>query len=409
MFTKYTKSIFGTLISLATVITVSNFTPRLYGFFKLSSEHALIEIFFLVGSIFALSFIVFYISHVTSLPSFVIAIFFGIASHELLQPIVENREVLGGLVGFGATLILFSGGLETPFTNFKKLFFKIFSLSFPGLLLTAILFSTTIVILNGWFNLSVPVMVAVLLGAVLASTDPAAIIPILKRLRFKNRATKDIIISESAVTDVTGTLLTIAFLGIIATASKIGGVSNYNILDWYEKILSFESGTILLKQVVFGILMGVIGYACLEILQRFKKGHDREFEADSAFFLFVPVIIFTIAIALGGSGYLSAFIAGLLFNLTKNLHETERFFNHVVDGFFKPTIFILLGALVDIHDLIDYAGIGLAAAFIFMYAARTSMYMTSTSGMSRNSSVEKLPKATSVSAMVATVWNAIAR
>ena len=365
MFLKKTRPIFGTLLGLATVITISNLAPQLYHFFESNAEHRLIMIFFLVGSIFALSFIVFYISHVTSLPSFVIAIFFGIAGHELLYPITENHEVLGALVGFGATLILFSGGLETPFTNFKKLFLKIFSLSFPGLLLTAFLFSTTIGILNKLFGLSIPTMVAVLLGAILASTDPAAIIPVLKRLRFNNRSTKDIIISESAVTDVTGTLLTIAFLGIIAT-----GVATNNVGDWYKMVFTPQSGLILLRQISFGVLLGIIGYVCLEILQRFKKGHEKEFEADSAFFLFIPVIIFTIAISLGGSGYLSAFIAGLLLNLTKHLHETERFFNHVIDGFFKPTIFILLGALVDTQELIHYAGIGIAAAFIFMFLIR---------------------------------------
>lgn len=45
------------------------------------------------------------------------------------------------LVAIGATLILFGGGLETPFTNFRRLFPKIALLSFPGLLLTAFLFA----------------------------------------------------------------------------------------------------------------------------------------------------------------------------------------------------------------------------------------------------------------------------
>lgn len=359
------RSVIGTLISLATVWTASHFSPSLYHFFESNSEHALIKTFFLIGSIFALSFIVFYISHRTSLPSFVIAIFFGLAGHNLLSPIVEHHEVLAALVGFGATLILFSGGLETPFRNFKKLFFKIFSLSFPGLLLTAFLFSLVIITLNNLFNLSIPLVVAVLLGAVLASTDPAAIIPVLKRLRFNNRSTKDIIISESAVTDVTGTLLTIAFLSLIAT-----GASFTSLGGWYKEIFSATSGLILLKQVAFGILFGVTGYVFLEILQKLKKRHAKEFEADSAFFLFVPVIIFTIALSFGGSGYLAAFIAGLIFNLTEHLHETERFFNHIVDGFFKPTIFILLGALVNPAELLSYAGIGIVAALTFMFVIR---------------------------------------
>ncbi len=355
----------GAFGALAVTAGLSRFSPQAFTFFEHSAEHELLFIFFQVAVLFILSFIVFYISSVTKLPSFVVAIFFGIAGHGILKPIIENEAILNSLVGFGATLILFGGGLETPFTNFKKLIGKILALSFVGLLFTAITFSGTVVVLSNFFGASVSIMVAVLLGAVLSSTDPAAIIPVLKRLRFYNRSTKDIVVSESAVTDVTGTLLTVAFLGVIATGKNFTSLSG-----WYASIATPESGFILLKQVVFGVIFGAIGYVFLEILQRFKKTHTREFEADSAFFLFIPVVIFTIALAFGGSGYLAAFIAGLLFNLTEHLHETERFFNHIIDGFFKPTIFILLGALVDPAQLIEFAGIGILAAIIFMVIIR---------------------------------------
>ncbi len=355
----------GVIGALAVTAGLSRFAPQAFTFFEHNKEHELLFIFFQVAVLFVLSFVVFYISNVTKLPSFVVAIFFGIAGHGILKPVIEDEAILNSLVGFGATLILFGGGLETPFTNFKKLIGKILALSFVGLLFTAITFSGTVVALSNLFGASVSIMVAVLLGAVLASTDPAAIIPILKRLRFYNRSTKDIVVSESAVTDVTGTLLTVAFLGVI-----IAGKNFDSLNGWYASILTPESGLILLKQVVFGIIFGGIGYVFLEILQRFKKTHTREFEADSAFFLFIPVVIFTIALAFGGSGYLAAFIAGLLFNLTEHLHETERFFNHIIDGFFKPTIFILLGALVDPAQLIEFAGIGILAAIVFMVVIR---------------------------------------
>jgi NhaP-type Na+/H+ or K+/H+ antiporter len=353
------------IVSLGLVGVVSHFAPELFRFFEHNPEHGLLSIFFEIGVLFVLSFIIFYVSHTTSLPSFVVAIFFGVAAQSVLKPIVQEQEVLAALVGFGATLILFGGGLETPFVNFKKLLWKILSLSFPGLLITAVLFSLTAYTLGSLLGTPISIVVAVLLGAVLASTDPAAIIPILKKLRFHNRSTKDIIISESAVTDVTGTLLTVVFLAMIT-----GGVLFSSITDWYKSIFSTQTGLVLLKQLFFGILLGVLGYFFLELLKKFKKNHDREFEADSAFFLFIPVIIFTIALSLGGSGYLAAFIAGLLFNLTEHLHETERFFNHMIDGFFKPAIFMLLGSLVDLSQLVGYAGVGILVAVIFMFVIR---------------------------------------
>jgi NhaP-type Na+/H+ or K+/H+ antiporter len=351
--------------SILAVHVFSLSSPFIDSFFQTNSEHELLSVFFVISFLFVLSFLVFYISHIIKLPSFVFAIFFGIAAHSILVPIIEHEEILGVIVGLGATLILFGGGIETPFANFKKLIWKIFSLSFPGLLITAFLFSWAVYGLSLLFGHPLSILASVLLGAILASTDPAAIIPILKNLRFKNRTTKDIIVSESAVTDVTGTLLTVVFISIIFSQIKIDSLNT-----WYAQIFSMHSGIILFKQLFFGAIFGVIGFALLEGLMKFKKRYEQEFEADSAFFLFVPIVIFTMALSFGGSGYFAAFVGGLLFSLTERLYETERFFNHVIDGFLKPTIFILLGSLIDIHSLITYAPLGISVSLVFMLVIR---------------------------------------
>lgn len=354
-------------VALALTVThfFAQFGPEMLDVLEHGSDAHLLRAFFEIATLFCLSFAVFYTSAGTGLPSFVLAIFYGVTAHELLEPMLLNEAVLGTTVGLGATLILFSGGLETPWVNFKKLLWKILSLSFIGLGLTALLFSLSLLGLGNLTGIAIPLTVAILLGAVLASTDPAAIIPVLRGLRFHNRDTKDIVFSESAMTDVTGTLLTIAFIGILA-----GGTEIFSIVDGYQMLFTMETATILGKQVLFGIGMGVLGYFLLTGLHKFKEGHDEEFEADAAFFLFVPVCIFTLAVALGGSGYLAAFIAGLLFMLTKKLHHTERFFNQMIEGFLKPAIFLLLGGLVHIEDLITYAPIGILAAIVFMFVIR---------------------------------------
>lgn len=354
-------------IVLGVVITavVSHFSPGLFEFLHHSSDAHLLIAFLSISVVCVLSFAAFHFSEGTPLPSFVAAIFFGMAGKSLLEPITHQEATLAAIVGFGATLILFSGGLETPFTSFRKLLVKILSLSFFGLFLTAFLFSWAVFEIGVWAGVSVPVTVAVLLGAVLASTDPAAIIPVLRQLRFKNRETKDIIISESAVTDVTGTLLTLVFLGVIGGAGAFTSING-----GYGTLFTSTTGWILLEQISYGVLFGVFGYGLLIALTKFKSLHVQEYEADAAFFVGVPVIIFTIAVALGGSGYLAAFIAGLLYVITKHLHTTERFFNHVIEGFLKPTIFILLGALVDVQSLWETAVVGILAGLVFMVVIR---------------------------------------
>lgn len=353
------------ILSVTALVIASNAGKNFYEMLGKNSEGELLSIFFITSTLFILSFLVFYLSHLINLPSFVVAIVLGIAAKPLLVPIVHHEEVLAAIVGIGATLILFSGGLEIPFKNFKKLIWKISAVSFLGLIITAFLFSWAVWLLAPAFGISISIITAVLLGALLASTDPAAIIPVLKKLRFHNRSIKEIIISESAVTDVVGTLLTMVFLTLALAQANIT-----NINSWYLAIFSSESAVILAKQLFFGAILGLAGYFFLELLLKLKRKFGQEFEADSALFISIPIIIFTVAIFMGGSGYLAAFVAGLIFHITEHLKETENFFNNLVDGFMKPIIFILLGALVDLPSLINYAPIGISIALIFMFIIR---------------------------------------
>lgn len=353
------------LVVLVAAFFLAKFAPPLYHFFEKSPEGKMAEVFFIVASVFLLSAVAFYSSKKMQLPSFVMAIAFGLLAKPFLNPITLNGELLGVFVGLGATLILFGGGLETPFKNFKRLFWKIFSLSFLGLFITAWIFSLTVFELSKWLGQPISMQVSVLLGALLASTDPAAIIPLLKNLRFKNRFVKDLVVSESAVTDVSGTLLTVAFLSIITK-----GVEYTSINQWYLSIFSIENASMLGLQILFGVAAGILGFVLLKVLHLKKHASGVEHEADSAIFLFVPIFIFAIALSFGGSGYLAAFVAGLIFCLNEKLRATENFFNFLVEGFMKPAVFIFLGALVDVPALLSYAGVGLLSALVFMVVIR---------------------------------------
>ena len=329
-----------------------------------SVDPELLATFLSISFICVLSFISFYLSFGKAVPSFVLALFLGIAARPLLLPIVENLTTLAAIVSLGATLILFQGGLETSFKEFRRLFVKIALLAFPGVLLSALIFSFVIQGTGTIFEMQIPITVAVLLGALLASTDPAAIIPLFQGLKFKKSDTKDIVISESALNDVVGALLTLA---LVAAAFKgaFGSIST-----GYSTLFNTESGTLLILQIVFGVMSGVGGFLLLKYFSRHKRGHGFEHGADAAFFIFVPVIAFAGALAFGGSGYLAAFIAGLIFRLEEHLKKTEHFYSDVIDGFAKPAIFLLLGALVELPTLLNYAFVGIVVALVFMFIIR---------------------------------------
>jgi len=311
------------------------------------------------------SFASFYGTRGTPLPSFVAAIALGMAGHTLFAPIVANTTVLSALVTGCAAIILFSGGLDMPLSDFLRLAIKIALLALPGVLLTGFALSWEVGRVGDALGLSLAPAVVILLGAILASTDPAAIIPVLQNVRFKRRDAKDIVVAESALNDVAGTLLTSAFLKLsLATLSLAAA---------YKALATSATLIFLAQQVGFGALFGVAGYLLLWILTHMKRGHSARYGADQIYFLATPILAFVGAAAFGGSGFLAAFVAGLLFHIEDHLKEVEHFFYLVIDGVAKPVIFLLVGALVDLHALIVYAPLGIAAALIFMFVLRPAM------------------------------------
>jgi potassium/hydrogen antiporter len=311
------------------------------------------------------SFASFYSTRGTPLPSFVVAIALGIGGHTLFAPIVGNQIVLASLVTGSAAIILFSGGLEMPLRDFMRLFVKIALLAFPGVLLTGYVFSSAVGGIGWLGGMSIAAPVVILLGAILASTDPAAIIPVLQDVRFKRRDAKDIVVAESALNDVVGTLLTSAFLKLSLVGLTVSAA--------YQALASVETFDFLAVQIGFGALFGVGGYLLLRLLTHMKRRHHVRYGADQFYFLATPILAFVGAVAFGGSGFLAAFVAGLLFHIEEHLREVEHFFYQLIDGVAKPVIFLLVGAMVDLRTLIAYAPVGIAAALVFMFVVRPAM------------------------------------
>jgi len=316
--------------------------------------------------LFALcSFASFYATRGTPLPPFVVAIALGMAGHTLFAPIVANTTALSALVTSSAAIILFSGGLEMPLRDFMRLFAKIALLALPGVLITGWLFSTAVLSLPAGMAIAIASAVAIVLGAILASTDPAAIIPVLQDVKFKRRDIKDLVVAESALNDVAGTLLTTVFLKLSLVGLTVTGA--------YVALATPATGLFLAEQVGYGALFGAGGFAALWLLARMKRRMPLRSGADQVYFLSIPLVAFVGAAACGGSGFLAAFVAGLLFKIEEHMHEIETFFYQVIDGVAKPAIFLLVGALVDVHALIAYAPLGIAVALVFMFAIRPLM------------------------------------
>ncbi len=352
----------------AVLLMAPNFSKFLTGFIEGQSDdgHKLMVLVTII-LVFSVGFIVYYLAKSTFIPSFVLVILFGFAAKDLFQPIFYDQFTINVITTLGAVYILFGGGLETPFKNFKKLFRYIFSLAFVGTFITSISLSWIIVVVAklAGFEISLPAIIV--LGTALASTDPAAIIPCFENLVFKKHRVKYIAISESALNDVIGAILTIAFLTLFQNGLDVSSIG-----EAYGFLLTADTFFLLAKSVVVGIIVGVLGYYILEFWNKFKQRSQAEEETDNAFFLAIPILTFAIGELFGGpgSGFLAAFLSALLFSLSDHIKHVEHYFNSTVKSFMKPMIFIILGSLIDLPKLIEFAPIGIIVAIIFMFVLR---------------------------------------
>lgn len=318
-----------------------------------------------VAILFAIGFFVYYLAKSTPIPSFVMVIFFGFAAKDLLNPLFHDPFVVNVLVTLGAVFILFGGGLETPYKDFKKYIRHILSLAFLGTFLTSLMLSSALLVVSKMVGLELPLPVIVLLGFALSSTDPAAIIPCFQNMVFKKSRVKYIAISESALNDVVGAVLALLFLSFFEE-----GVVFSNIVQAYGHLFTLSTALVLLKSLGIGVLVGVIGYFALEFWHKFKNKIKTQEETDNAFFMVMPFLVFTVSQVFGGSGFLAAFLSALVFKMKDPIKHVEHYFNSTVGAFLKPMIFIILGAMVELDQLIAYAPLGILVALIFIFIIR---------------------------------------
>src|SRR5919199_3722989 len=151
------------------------------------------------------------IATVIRVPEMVVLVAAGALIGPSVLGLVSNP--LGGvgaqlLFNIGVALILFHGGTGISLRVISRTAVGLGLLVLPGVLITAV-----IVALVVWPVFGVAFPVALLIGAVLAATDPAILIPLFDQLKLRPKVSQTVI-AESAFNDVTGTVLTLTLVGV---------------------------------------------------------------------------------------------------------------------------------------------------------------------------------------------------
>ncbi|MBV9557593.1 MAG: sodium:proton antiporter [Pseudolabrys sp.] len=257
---------------------------------------------------------------------------------------------------FGASYILFDGGASLRFAVLKRVWVTIVVISTVGVLITAAITGVA-----AHWALGLPWIVALLLGAVLASTDPATLVPIFRQVRIRERVAQTVM-SESAFNDAMGAIVT---FGVLAVAMGAGSFS------FAGSVFDF------VKQVILGIVAGgVLGYLAALLI-----AHERwAFLAEYAPVVTLVAVIgaYLAADGMQASGFMAVFVFGIVlgnkdaFGFRMGEAETRRLDEFVLTTAFimRLFIFILLGAQVDFGLIGQYWLGGVAVVAVLMLIAR---------------------------------------
>jgi potassium/hydrogen antiporter len=259
------------------------------------------------------------------------------------------------LLTLGVSMILFHGGLGLAFSVLRPVAVGLGLLAVPGVVITALVTGAVAALA---FDL--PYEAGLLVGAVLAPTDPAILIPLFERMRVRPKVVQTVV-AESALNDPTGAVLALA---VAAFVLGEGDALTDPFVEFVADVaLSAALG------IGFGVLLAVV-------VSTRRLGLWRE-SPSIAVLLVVSAGYFTIDFA-GGSGYLGAFLAGLIvanmdeFGLGMHSHrELEmRSFVAVVADVMVMFVFLVLGANLPFGDIADHALPALATVAALILVAR---------------------------------------
>jgi cell volume regulation protein A len=274
-----------------------------------------------------------------------------------LDAIDVSLDSLGAqlILTVGVSFILFHGGLQLSARILERVAVGLTLLVIPGVIITALVTGAAAAAFFG-----VPLTTGLLIGAALAPTDPAILVPLFERIRLRPKVSQTVI-AESALNDPTGAVLALAFAGVVASGSA----------SFTKPMVDFVVD--LGISTALGCVYGVVLSAAVSSR---RAGIWRE-SAAIAVMAVITGSFFSIDSA-GGSGYLGAFLAGLIVANMEFLglgmhteHEREmRILVANIADVMVMFVFITLGANLPWRSIGDHLLPTVGVILVLLFVAR---------------------------------------
>lgn len=263
--------------------------------------------------------------------------------------VFDNAQIAHALGSLALAIILFDGGLQTPIASIKQVWKPASVLATLGVLVTAMITGAAAA-----YILDVSLLYGLLIGAIVGSTDAAAVFSLLRNagihINPRLKATLEI---ESATNDPMAIFLTVGLLEVM--------------------VKGLEPGTGLLmlfiQQMGIGSAVGLAaGWLSVRIINRIHLTTSGLYPVMVAAF---GLLSFGVAANLGGSGFLAIFIAGVVIGNSRFVFQRSTFLFH--DGLAwlgQIVMFVFLGLLINPLSLLDVWQEGLMIAIVLTLIAR---------------------------------------
>src|SRR5215469_10105962 len=246
-------------------------------------------------------------------------------------------------------VILFEGGLKTPVSMLRLAFWPAAVLATIGVALTAAVLGVFVALVDG-----VPLLGALLAGAVAAPTDAAAVAVLLRRagaaLPERLFALLEV---ESGLNDPMSVFLTFLLLHIIAAPNSVG---------------IGGAALLFLEEMAGGAVLGLAGgWLLAQSLQRLRL----ESSLAPVLLLTGGLTIFGLAQLLGTSGFLAIYLAAVVTGATP--HPKKQDVEHFFEGMAwlaQIVLFLMLGLLITPHALPPYLVDAIIGAAVLIFLAR---------------------------------------
>ena len=280
----------------------------------------------------------------------VVGMFFGPHGMGALitgQGMEMDIDVAQAISTLAMCIILFSGGLDTKFSDIKAVMAPGITLATAGVFFTCVITGVIMYYVFGWLHAvsSVSIWMALLMAATMSSTDSASVFSVLRTsgvgLKHNLRPLLEL---ESGANDPVAYVLTFTLIGIVQAIHLAGNTEVITPLPIIQNIVI---------QLVMGTVIGVaFGEGLVQVLRRVKLGNESLYPI---MILTACIFIFSVTYYLKGNAYLAVYVGGLVIGNNKftRKRQTKSFFNGL-SWLSQLSMFLMLGLMVKPAELLNY-------------------------------------------------------